>query len=70
LSEKNARGVTSLRRRLIDEDNLCEKYVVDCCRYAGLLPGDGPGTTEIKVRQKKVGSEAEECTVVEIFEIE
>lgn len=62
--------VTSFRRRLIDEDNLCEKYVVDCCRYAGLLPGDGPGQTKITVGQQKVGSEEAECTVVEIFTLE
>jgi hypothetical protein len=61
--------VTSYRCRLIDEDNLCEKYVVDCCRYAGRIPGDGPGKTQIETRQVKVGQEAEERTLVEIFEI-
>lgn len=61
--------VTSIRSRLIDEDNLCEKYVVDCCRYAGLLPGDGPGQTRIEVSQRKAGKEESECTVVEIFDL-
>lgn len=61
--------VTSVRRRLIDEDNLCEKYAVDCCRYAGLLPGDGPGQTRIQVTQRKAGKEEPEQTVIEIFEI-
>lgn len=60
--------ITSYRRRLIDQDNLCEKYVVDCCRYAGLLPGDGPGQTEIEVRQFKAGKEETERTLIEIFE--
>lgn len=59
--------VTSVRRRLIDEDNLCEKYVVDCCRYSGLLPNDGPGTTKIEVGQRKAGKEEAEHTIVEIF---
>ncbi len=61
--------VTSFRRRLIDEDNLCEKYVVDCCRYSGLLHGDGPGQTKIEVRQCKVAEETAERTTVEIFEV-
>ena len=61
--------VTSRRKRLLDEDNLCEKYHVDCCRYAGLLPGDGPGQTRIEVRQEKVEPGAQEETVIEIFEV-
>lgn len=61
--------VTSVRRRLIDDDNLCEKFVVDCCRYAGLIPGDGPGQTRIEVRQRKAGKEEPEETVIEIFTI-
>jgi hypothetical protein len=64
-----AQAEDSRRCRLIDEDNLCEKYVVDCCRYAGRIPGDGPGKTQIETRQVKVGQEAEERTLVEIFEI-
>jgi len=61
--------VTSRRKRLLDEDNLCEKYHVDCCRYAGLIPGDGPGQTRIEVRQEKVEPGAQEETVIEIFEV-
>jgi len=61
--------VTSVRRRLIDEDNLCEKYVVDCCRYAGLIPNDGPGKTTIQATQRKAGKEEAEHTIVEIFAI-
>lgn len=59
--------VTSVRGRLLDADNLCVKYVVDCCRYAGLLPGDSPATTEIESRQRKAGKEEAEHTIVEIF---
>lgn len=58
--------VTSYRVRLLDEDNLCAKYVVDCCRYAGLIPGDSPATTQIATGQEKVRSKAEERTEVEI----
>ena len=61
--------VTSIRRRLIDEDNLCEKYVVDCCRYSGILPCDSPEETRIEIRQRKAGKEEAEMTVVEIFNL-
>ena len=61
--------VTSIRSRLLDEDNLCEKYVVDCCRYAGLLPGDGPGQTKIEARQRKAGKDEDEGTLIEIFQM-
>lgn len=61
--------VTSFRKRLLDEDNLCEKYIVDCCRYAGLLASDGPGQTKIEVSQQKVGKGEPEFTRVEIFKL-
>ena len=56
--------VTSFRRRLLDEDNLCEKYVVDCCRYAGLLPADDAGAAKIEVSQVQVRRKEEERTEV------
>ena len=58
--------VTSFRRRLLDEDNLAEKYHVDCCRYAGLLASDAPDKTSIQVYQVKVRTKDEEMTVIEI----
>lgn len=62
--------VTSYRTRLLDEDNLAEKYHIDTCRYAGLLPSDAPGKAQIKTSQKKVGSKAEERTEIEITPIQ
>jgi hypothetical protein len=59
--------VTSYRCRLLDEDNLCEKYACDCCRYAGLIPGDSPAEAKIEVCQEKVGSKSEERTLIEII---
>lgn len=59
--------VTSRRRRLLDEDNLAAKWFVDCCRYAGLIPGDDPSQASIETRQEKVRRAEEECTVIEIF---
>lgn len=61
--------VTSFRRRLIDEDNLCEKYHVDLCRYSGALFGDGPATTKIEVSQEKVKAKDREFVRIEIYAI-
>lgn len=58
--------VTSVRTRLIDEDNLCEKYHVDACRYAGLLHSDDPGQTQIKVSQRKAKKGEPEEVIIEI----
>jgi len=58
--------VTSFRRRLLDEDNLCGKYVVDCCRYAGLLPGDDPSQARIVTTQEKVSRKEDERTEIVI----
>ena len=57
--------VTSFRRRLLDEDNLCAKYHVDLCRYAGAIPDDAPGQVKIEVGQVK-GKHEE--IVIEIYE--
>lgn len=61
--------ITSFRKRLLDEDNLCEKYHVDLCRYAGVLPDDAPGEVKIEVCQKKTGKEEPEKTLIEVFEL-
>jgi hypothetical protein len=62
--------VTSIRKRLLDEDNLCEKYHVDLCRYAGILSGDEAGKTKIEVRQVKAGKEEQERTLIEVFSLQ
>jgi hypothetical protein len=59
--------ITSVRKRLLDEDNLAEKYHVDCCRYAGLLHSDEPGETKIEVSQRKAEKGEAEETIIEIM---
>jgi hypothetical protein len=61
--------VTSIRKRLLDYDNLCEKYHVDLCRNSGVISGDGPATTLIEVCQQKAEPGAEEETRIEVFEV-
>ena len=60
--------VTSFRKRLLDEDNLCEKYHIDLCRYAGVILGDEAGQTKIEVCQIKIGKKDKEITLVEVFQ--
>lgn len=61
--------VESVRKRLLDVDNLCEKYVVDCLRYSGIIPDDDSGTTEIKTTQRKAQKDEQEHTVITIERI-
>ena len=61
--------VTRRSVRLLDEDNICEKYAVDCLRYAGALRDDAPEFVRIEARQEKVESQSDECTVIEITEL-
>lgn len=56
--------VTSFRKRLIDEDNLCSKYLVDLCRYASILPSDAPDKCKIEIGQVK---SKEEYVKIEII---
>lgn len=56
--------VTSHRRRLIDPDNLCPKYFIDCCRYAGLVRDDTPEAIDLEVRQARVSTKEEERTEI------
>jgi len=59
--------VTSVRKRLLDEDNICEKYHVDCCRYAGLIPTDSPSRVRIETTQRKCQKDEEEHVQIEIL---
>lgn len=61
--------VTSIRCRLLDVDNLCEKYFVDLLRYAGVIPSDDPASTQIEVRQQKADPGSPEETLIEVFKL-
>lgn len=58
--------VTNFSVRLLDEDNLCEKFHVDSLRYAGLIPTDAPDRCRIITTQKKVARKADERTEIVI----
>jgi hypothetical protein len=58
--------VESVRKRLADEDGLCEKYVLDCCRYAGIIPDDSPELCKVETSQRKAAKGEEEHTQITI----
>lgn len=60
--------VTSFRSRLIDPDNIAAKYLVDCCRYAGLIVDDTAAQIEYSCSQIKC-KKGEEKTVITIGKI-
>ena len=59
--------VTSYRCTLLDPDNFCPKFFIDCCRYAGFLREDTLAEIKLEEEQVRVESAAEECTVIEIY---
>jgi hypothetical protein len=61
--------VVSFRRRLLDPDNLCPKYFIDCLRYAGFIPNDRQEDINLEVRQEKVASREEERTELTIIPV-
>lgn len=61
--------VVSYRTRLLDQDNLAEKYHVDACRYAGLIPSDAPDRTTIQVSQEKVATKEQQRTEIQISQL-
>lgn len=61
--------VKSFRHRLLDEDNLCEKYHVDCLRYAGIISDDSAAKTKIEVSQEKIGSKETERIEITVTRI-
>ena len=69
LGKRHVVRITSIRRRLLDEDNLCEKFFIDLLRHAGAIPGDAPGQTKIEVAQQKAGKGEPEEVRIEVFEL-
>lgn len=61
--------VISIRKHLLDQDNLCEKYVCDLLRYSGVIPGDSPATTRIEVCQQKADKGAAEEIKIEVYRL-
>jgi hypothetical protein len=61
--------ITSIRKRLLDEDNLCGKYICDLFRYAGIVPDDSPDKLKIAVGQRKAQKGEREQTEIEVLKL-
>ncbi len=57
--------VESRRSRLIDPDNLCPKYLIDCLRYAEIIVDDRAKDIDLQIFQTKV-AKGEEETILKI----
>jgi hypothetical protein len=60
---------TSIRKRLLDQENLCTKYTTDLLRYAGIISGDSPSEAKIEITQIKAGQGECEEVRIEVFEL-
>jgi hypothetical protein len=63
-------SVTSVRKRLIDPDNLCPKYIIDACRYSGLIRDDTESAVEISTSQRRCEKGEAEHTELTITPIQ
>jgi len=59
----------SVRKRLLDPDNLSEKWLLDCLRYCRIIEGDEPEKISIETTQRKALKGETERTIIEITEI-
>lgn len=56
-------SVVSFRKRLLDPDNLCPKYFIDCLRYAEIIKNDTAKDIALTVSQVKSDNERTEITI-------
>ena len=61
--------VTGFRRRLLDPDNFCPKYFIDCLRFAGIIQDDSPEFIILETNQVKVKFKQQERTEITIEDI-
>jgi hypothetical protein len=60
----------SVRKRLLDPDNISEKWMLDALRYIGAIRGDEPDKITLETTQRKAARSEEEHTEVNIYSIE
>lgn len=62
--------VAIFRKRLLDADNCAFgiKILLDCCRYAGVIPEDRPQDIRLEIAEQiKVATDAEERIEISVF---
>ena len=58
--------IVSIRKRLLDPDNLSVKWLIDCLRYSKIIRGDEPDKITLQVEQRKCGKGEAEATQIYI----
>jgi len=56
--------IVSIRKRLLDPDNLSVKWFIDCCRYAGIIRGDEHDKITLQIEQRKCAKGEAEATQI------
>jgi len=56
--------IVSIRKRLLDPDNLSVKWLIDCLRYSQIIRGDEPDKITLQVEQRKCGKGEAEATQI------
>ena len=56
--------IVSIRKRLLDPDNLSVKWLIDCLRYSSIIRGDEPDKITLQVEQRKCGKGEAEATEI------
>jgi hypothetical protein len=56
--------IVSIRKRLLDPDNLSVKWLIDCLRYARIIQGDEPDKITLQVEQRKCAKGEAEATQI------
>ena len=59
----------SVRKRLLDPDNLSCKWLLDSLRYASIISGDEPEKISLEVTQRKCRKDESEHTIIEVKEL-
>lgn len=67
-SERVRIRIISVRKRLLDPDNLSEKWTIDCLRYCRVIRGDEPDKITLETTQRKCEKGEEEHTEILIYE--
>ena len=56
--------IVSIRKRLLDPDNLSPKWIIDCLRYSKIIRGDEPDKITLQVEQRKCAKGEAEATQI------
>ena len=56
--------IVSIRKRLLDPDNLSVKWLIDCLRYSSIIRGDEPDKITLQVEQRKCAKGEAEATEI------